>query len=35
MELTQTTLLSLDSSEGSLKEVVLDHHLAETILIKS
>jgi len=35
MQVTQTTLLSLDSSEGSLEEVVLDHHLAEIILIKS
>ena len=35
MELIQTTLLSLDHSKGSLEEVVLDHHLAEIILIKS
>ena len=35
MELTQTTLLSLDHSKGSLEEVGLDQHLVEIILIKS
>ena len=35
MQVTQTTLLSLDRSEGSLEEVGLDQHLVEIILIKS
>ena len=35
MQVTQTTLLSLDRSEDFLEEVGLDQHLVEIILIKS